>query len=142
MHTLRVVLASDGSEGSLRAAEWMKTHFSPDEVRMIIVTVHHAPIDVGSPTFAPEPGYAEPMENAAIHEARRAVARTEAALADFQPECHVIGGTPMPEMLIQFAADHQADVIVTGRRARGGLGLGSISRALAHSSPVPVWVIP
>ncbi len=142
MHTLRVVLASDGSEGSLRAAEWIKSHFSPDDVRIIVATVHHAPIDVGSPTFAPEPAYAESMEDAAINEARRAVSRTEEALADFRPECHVIGGTPMPDMLIQFAADHHADVLVTGRRARGGLGLGSISRALTHNSPIPVWVIP
>ena len=142
MHTLRVILASDGSEGSLRAAAWLKSNFSPKDLQITVATVHHAPIDVGSPTFAPEPAYAEPMEDAAVNEARRALSRTQEALAAFAPDCHVIGGTPMAEVLIQFAADHQADVIVTGRRARGGLGLGSISRALAHNSHVPVWVIP
>jgi nucleotide-binding universal stress UspA family protein len=142
MHALHVVLASDGSEGALRAAGWLKANFSPSDVRVTVVTVHHAPIDVGSPTFAPEPAYAEQMEDAAINEARRAVSRTEEALADFRPDCHVIGGMPMAEILIQFATDHRADVIVTGRRARGGLGLGSISRALAHNAPVPIWVIP
>lgn len=144
MKQLSLLLASDGSEGSLNAARWIMEHFQPDDVHVTVATVSRTPMVMGSPTFATLPAYSESMEDVAVQEAHEACQKTQQVLQGFNAQGAVIGGRSIAETLISYIASHSQDAIVVGRRSHSLSRhlLGSISTELVTHSPVPVWVIP
>jgi nucleotide-binding universal stress UspA family protein len=65
-------------------------------------------------------------------------------LPDTVGQTAVVLGSPA-EALASFCHQEQAELLVVGSRGRGALSgalLGSVSRALAASAPVPVLVVP
>ncbi|NMP23204.1 universal stress protein [Sulfobacillus harzensis] len=145
MQQTRVVLASDGSEGALRAAQWLDQHFSPDEVQLTILTVSHNPVVVGSPNFSPMPAYGMAMEDAAGEAAKEAAKKTLDVLANLKGKAVVIGGKSIVPAIIDYVKAHPADAIVIGRRGHSAVHnilVGSVSSGLVDHSPIPVWLIP
>lgn len=144
MTSLKAALMSDGSQGALKACEWVRQHFTPQDIQITIVTVSHAPIDVGSPNFAPLPAYAEGMDDSAVIQAWDANKKTLKALPDFHPRSVVIGGRAIVPTILGYLQKEPHDVIITGRRSRvvSRILMGSVSGELAGHSPIPVWVIP
>lgn len=144
MQTLSLLLASDGSDGALRAAQWVAERFTREDVRITVATASRSIIDVGSPVFAAVPAYAEPLEDAAAETARQACKKTEQALGEFDIKGVVLEGRTIAGALIAYAEERGFDAIVAGRRGHSltHVLLGSISSELTHRSSVPVWVIP
>ncbi len=141
---LHLLLASDGSDSALRAADWIKSHFPSDDVDVTIASVIRSIVEVGSPTFAPTADYAAPLEDVADRRARQACERTQEMLEPLASKAVVLEGQTIAGTLIAYVRDHQYDALVTGRRRHALFRavLGSISAELSHQSPIPVWIIP
>jgi nucleotide-binding universal stress UspA family protein len=76
-------------------------------------------------------------------ERERTPSAAQLAAARVRYRAELIAGGP--KALIEFAGSEEADVIVVGRRGRGGfaeLVLGSLSHHLVHHSHTPVIVVP
>jgi nucleotide-binding universal stress UspA family protein len=140
-----VVVATDGSPGALRAAQWVDQHFDPDSAKVTVVTVEHPVIPL-----LLEPAPAEAFEDTirnAMHDARRqadeALEKTAKSLERFGPATVRLQGPPV-EALIRYLEQQRPDVVVVGRHghtAMQRLLLGSISRGVLQRSPVPVIVV-
>ncbi|PSR23517.1 MAG: hypothetical protein C7B45_02975 [Sulfobacillus acidophilus] len=141
---MTLLLASDGSEGALKAARWIMEHFGPEHWQVTVASVSRTPTVMGSPTFATLPSYADTIEDAAVQEARQACEQTMTVLEGWHVDCTVLTGPSIADALIGYVRSHPVDAIVVGRRSHSLSRhlLGSISSELASHSPIPVWVIP
>lgn len=141
---MRIVVAVDGSEHARRAVEWC-ARYAP-ALGAEVVAVHA----VETPVYAlPTMAYvaAPPLTD----EDREALHRTIAQewcgpLADAGVAFRVVTaeGPPAP-VIIEVAQREDADLVVTGRRGRGGfaeLVLGSTSHSLTHHLPRPLLIVP
>lgn len=142
----RVLLATDGSAHSVRAAQVLRGMAERDP--SIHVTVFHVvPLsDMPNPaTGVPMPVTPVPDTYAEV-QASRALTVTVAALGlppERVRECHVIG-LPGEAILVE-ARQGKYDMIVLGRRGLSPLKelfLGSVSQAVLHGTPCPVLIVP
>lgn len=145
MKTLQAVLASDGSRGALRAADWLAQHFEPDQVKVTVVTVEH--IDLPAFMEPSSPDAYETMLNEAKERGRRqaetALAETVNRLAAFSPATVVLNGPPV-EAILRYVDQHRPDFVVMGRRGHTllqSLLIGSVSLGVLQRSSVPVLVV-
>jgi len=142
---MRSIIATDGSEASLKAAATFARHFCPgadDEIFIIYVF--------------PEPPDAECYRNvvslpkdarddrvAAV--ARPVLAKTRQVLVEIASTVHEVTllGNPAKE-IVEFATNLGVGLIVAGTRGRSPereLYLGSVSSALAHQAPCSVLIV-
>ncbi len=145
MSQFHLILASDGSAGAQKAAEWIRQHFTAETAQVTVLTVSHNPVDLGSSDFAPTPAYSEALEDAATNDARDAAHDTASWLQDFHPQVMVISGRSIVPAIIAYVEQHPADAIVIGRREHSlvhNLLVGSVSSGLISESSIPVWLIP
>ena len=139
MESMPVVVGVDGSEESLRAADWAAL-----EARR-----HHAPLRIVSAPAMPPRMYArhaEPLTVADILRARAAsaledaMARAGELASGLVTEAGLLSGTPA---LAVTGCGTGALMLVVGARGAGGfaaLVLGSISRYVAMNAACPVVV--
>lgn len=143
----KVLLATDGSAHSVRAAQSLRKMAERDQT--IEVTVFHvAPLpDLTTPAAAgaPVPNPLLP-DTYAQAQAERALSVTLAALG-LPPErargSYVIG-VPA-EAILAEARQGGYDLIVMGRRGLSPLKellLGSVSQVVLHRAPCPVLIVP
>jgi nucleotide-binding universal stress UspA family protein len=89
-------------------------------------------------------------EEAELEEGREVAQRLlerMAQMARFQPVLRLttVDGKSIAERILEVADDEQADLIVMGTHGRQGaerLVLGSVARAVAGSSEIPVQIVP
>jgi len=131
-----IILAYDGSEGSLNALEHAKTLARRFEAAIVIVTA-----------FPQFPRLAAPSKEdvEGIHEARALAEDLAAALGreGFRAESDVLEG-PAADAIINAADAREADLIVMGSRGHGqftGLLLGSVSDRVVHYAKTPVLIV-
>lgn len=138
--TVRTILvAHDGSAGSVRALAWADALAAQTGARLEVVRSWSPLDDLGTP------GTHDP---AALH-ARAAAALAEevtvARAADAVPAgVHLVDDLPV-EGVLRVAAEVGADVIVCGSRGQGRvreLVLGSVAHGLTVAAGVPVVVVP
>ncbi len=132
----RIVVAYDGSESSVRAAR-----FALDALTGEVWIVHATdpPRAVAEPRTEEEQG----SETGAIEQGLRALQRAE------DPSGHrmhvwIRDGKP-PKVILEAAAEVDADLIVVGTRGLRGasrLLLGSVSAEIVSRSGRPVTVVP
>lgn len=139
MRPINVVVATDGSDGANKALRWVSTHFAPEELQVILITVvpdvrqHLDPTGYAYPVDATEPDVSEILERAETD-----------YLSGFSVRTLIRRGDPATQ-IIQVADDIKADLVVVGHRGLRGLEgmlMGSVARALMQRSPVPVLVVP
>jgi nucleotide-binding universal stress UspA family protein len=138
----RVLLAVDGSQHSLRAADYVcKLHESgmPIEAELLNVTI---PIPAGYVRgFVTQ----EMIDNYHREEGERAVRGASEALqaAAVRFTSHLAVGHAA-EKIVQVARERQCHRIVLGTRGLGaiaGLALGSVAYQVVHLSPIPVTLV-
>jgi nucleotide-binding universal stress UspA family protein len=140
----RIVLGFDGSPGAEAALKWCLDYAPALDAEVTVVGVVDLVPFIGLP-----PGDS-PLSGAAIETMHEATAETlEDAIAPLRERgivCRALvqTGTP-PEMLTRVAAEEGADLVVVGRRGRGGFAemlLGSVPHALAHHCTRPLVIVP
>jgi nucleotide-binding universal stress UspA family protein len=144
MTTSKIVVGVDGSEHSARAVKWCADHAGPLDAEVVVVHAVDVPMLSGSP-FELLPVAALSSEQR--DELRDIVTRDWCKpLADAGAGYRVrlVDGPPALA-LMQVVDEENAELLVTGRRGRGGfaeLVLGSTSHALTHHFNRPLLIVP
>ena len=141
---MKIIVGVDGSPESGRAVEWCAAHAGALDAEVVAVHSVEVPVYAASGFGAlPVPVPTEPDR-----EAIRAVIENEwcapMAKANVAFRVVVTEGGPAPA-IIAIAEKEGADLVVTGRRGRGGFAellLGSTSHQLAHHIERPLVIVP
>lgn len=143
----KVILATDGSAGSLRAAEFAgRLLAGADDLEVLIAYVADPVPELQTRGTGGRPPIDDPPLDVMIRRhGERILTSTAAALnlPNARVQSEVLVGRPAEE-LIMLARSVQADMIVCGRRGLSGLQeliLGSVSNRLVHNAPCPVLVV-
>lgn len=142
----RILVAVDGSEGSKKAlrlaAKLQKTCGS--ELLILTVFRHHSLLEASMSMVRPDDP--ESMDDSMrayakeVAEDAKTIAAEEGAE---QVRAFVKGGQPA-RMIVKFAEEHKADLIVVGSRGQGdmqGFLLGSVSHKVTSLASIPVMVV-
>jgi nucleotide-binding universal stress UspA family protein len=144
MSTMKLLVGVDGSDSSKRAVEWCAQHAPQLGGDVVVVHAIEQPVIVAPVTT----GFALPEFKPADREALLRIVTEEwcAPLAAASVPFRVVlkdGGPALT--LIQVAETENADLVITGRRGRGGFAellLGSTSHALSHHLHRPMLIVP
>jgi nucleotide-binding universal stress UspA family protein len=142
---MRYIVATDGSEPSLKAAEFFVRHLCPGpEDEVFVVYVFPLPADperyrnvVSLP--------ADASDGRVLEVARPILARTLEVLGEVRSRVDevILVGNPAKE-LVEFAMNLDVGLIVAGTRGRSAdqqLYLGSVSSAVTQRGPCSVLVV-
>ncbi|MGM0380426.1 MAG: universal stress protein [bacterium] len=135
------LLATDDSDPSHRALDYMKKILSPDEDEVIVLSVVE---EVSGDIYNEE---VNPV-NIQIKLSEKAEETTSSAAekleeAGFTVSTEVLTGVPGEE-ICELAREQEVDGIYMGRRGRGAVGeflLGSVSNYVLHHAPCPVTIV-
>lgn len=139
MNIKKLVVAYDGSEGSMKALAWAVDLAVMLHSNVVVVTVVKPP-EFSSIIDEVDEFYAD-GEKHCRSLLEKAVAYGQEHGLDLQTK--VLHGHPA-ESLVRYAADRKADLIVMGTRGLGGfknLVIGSVAQKVVTYSKVPVTVI-
>lgn len=147
-----VLVPTDGSEASLRAAE--EAFRIARETGAVVHALYVIDESASTLIFADRP-MADLLEalgeegNAAVAAVADRAAATAAdvdaaeAAADVEVVTDVVRGMQIHEAILEYAADHDVDLVVMGTHGRKGLQhlLGSTTERVIANSFVPVLVV-
>jgi len=141
---MKIVVGVDGSEPAHRAVEWCATYAAALDAEVVVVHAIDMPVylsTVGTSQPIPRPS---PEYRAELGEYVTNVWCAPLANANVPYRVLVVDENPAPAIM-QAAKMEQADLVVTGRRGRGGfadLVLGSTSYTLTHHLDRPLVLVP
>jgi nucleotide-binding universal stress UspA family protein len=135
----RILLAVDGSDHAVRAAEIAADLVRSMKAELRIVVVYD-PI----PPYLGEPNLQSAI-NARLSEAQDILQKAVGVVGNVPVEVHadMLEGNPA-EAIIEVANTWESDVIVMGSRGLGRLGglvLGSTSQKVVSHAPCPVLIV-
>ena len=146
-----VLIATDGSEQSLKAARYLHSLLDPASLERVSVLAVVRPLaavpfasDFGEEEHAARQA-AEDRGGYSFHQAaQEAVERVAGELGNMTPNVDTLirGGAPA-DQIIRVADELEADLIVIGGRGKGAVEaivLGSVAYRVLHHSPCPVLV--
>lgn len=146
---MHILIATDGSQGSLKAARLLGTLVNPATVTRITVVAVIRPLAAVpfASDFGEEQAVAGGTDEGPLsfrREAKEATERVAAALKEAAPrvDTAVRSGSPADE-IIRAADELEADLIVVGGRGKGTVGailMGSVAYRVLHHAPCPVLV--
>jgi nucleotide-binding universal stress UspA family protein len=134
----RIVVAVDESEGAARALRFVAEVAPRLGADVIVVHALGLLAHLGGPNAVPAQSHRD--EVSALLD--RWAAPLEGAGVTYR--CLLVDGNPV-QALLAAANEADADIIVVGKRATGGvpgLQLGSTSQQLVQHSAIPVVVVP
>lgn len=139
-----VVVGTDGSPGSHRAAAVAAAVATRNDAELHIITVVRPPEGwwgvVGSPPTPQAVANAFTRAQSEILQTTVAAVGADAAAAITSQEI----GDPAG-VLMNYCADRDADLLVVGRRGAGlveRMVVGSVADRVVHHAPCPVLVVP
>jgi len=142
---MKYIVATDGSEASLKAASFLVRHSCPArEDEVFVIYVFPLPSDpecYDSLVDLPADGSDERVAEVA----RPILARTVEALGEREGRVTEVTlvGNPAKE-IVEFAMNLKVDLIVAGTHgcsSRRELFMGSVSSALTHRAPCAVLIV-
>ena len=145
-----VLIATDGSEQSLKAARYLRSLLDPaslDRVSVIAVVRPLAAVPFAS-DFGEEEHVVQEVGDAGGYSfqraAQEAVERVAEELRSITANVDTIVRSGAPaDQIIRAADDLEADLIVVGGRGKGAVEaivLGSVAYRVLHHAPCPVLV--
>jgi nucleotide-binding universal stress UspA family protein len=140
---MKIVVGVDGSEHSGRAVAWCAQHAGAFDAEVIAVHAIELPVYPTEIGFCPAPTYT-PEDRAQLAKVLEEswCATLRSAGVPFRTE--VLEGYP-ERIIEEVAARADADLVVVGRRGRGGFAellLGSTSHQLTHHLQRPLLIVP
>lgn len=149
----KILLATDGSEGSMLAAKFTATLAESLGAKVTVLTVHdddvlmlHAMGPAVWPAAVPDASLNVEEIKAATEKkaSETTLADTKAALGELANVTvdQIWGHTA--EAICDYASEQAFDLIVIGSRGRSAFSrllLGSVSTQVAHHSPCPVTIV-
>lgn len=139
----RVVVGADGSEAGARAVAFAVGEAASVGGRVAAVTAWTIEVEDGVVVSEPGSERWSRVETRLATATRDALAAARTAHPEVPLEVVVRHGKPATALL-EVARQEQADLLVVGRRGRGGFAgllMGSVSRAVVQRAPVPVAVV-
>ena len=141
---MKIVVGVDGSEHSRRAVAWCAQYAGALGAEVVAVHAIEMPL-YASPggSYVPVPPL-DDIDRDAMRDVleREWCAALAAASVAFRA---VVADGPAALVLMETARKEEADLVVTGRRGRGGFAellLGSTSHQLTHHLDRPLVIIP
>jgi nucleotide-binding universal stress UspA family protein len=140
----KILVGVDGSVHSERAVKWCANHARGLDAEVIVVHVVEQPIYAGSiyplvPPVTMTPDQRERLRDVVVRDWCKPLAD-----AGVEHRVVLIDGYPA-EALVAAARHENAELVVTGRRGRGGFAellLGSTSHSLSHHLDRPLVIVP
>ena len=141
---MRALLAYDGSEGSVLAADTMWSIAWPAATTIRVVAVLPSQLQAAGPSLGFSEAPPAALEEEVTTELRSHLARVAKRLRakGRRIEVDVLQGRPA-EAILEDAGTFQADLLVLGTRGHGSVAslvLGSVSTEVVDRSPAPVLV--
>jgi len=140
MSTMPVVVGVDGSEGSMRAAEWAAREAARRGAPLRIVSAP-APLPPKPSPRVPEVAIANTLRGMAAQNLSLAIERAEEVSHGLSIETGLLS---WPPAVTVTDSGHGASMLVLGARGSGGFGamiLGSLSRHCVTHAPCPVVIV-
>jgi nucleotide-binding universal stress UspA family protein len=141
---MKIIVGVDGSEPANRAIEWCAKYAPALDAEVVAVHAIDIPFYVPPTISSLPPPPLSPEERAGLHD--HVTTAWCAPLANATVPFRVVLMDSDPALAIMQAAKaEQADLVVTGRRGRGGfaeLVLGSTTYALTHHLDRPLVIVP
>jgi nucleotide-binding universal stress UspA family protein len=140
---MKIILAVDGSEHSLRAVEWCATY--AEKLGAEVIAVHAVQLPVLAGPFGQVPAAVYlPVDHEMLREVlvEQWCAALGRAKVPFKP---VLTEGYATDVICSVAEAEDADLVVVGRRGRGGFAellLGSTSHQLALHVGRPLVIVP
>lgn len=139
---LKILLAVDGSEGSLNAVAHVikRASAAKDEYRIELVNVQH-PLHGDVTSFIDSTVVKQYHQEQGVKELAAAREKLDAAGVAYQH--HLFVGDPAT-VIARYAKESGCDEIVLGTRghtALAGLFMGSVSTKVVHLAEVPVLLV-
>ena len=141
---MKILVGVDGSDHATHAVEWCASYAKALDAEVVVVHAIDLPV-IASPTTVAFP---VPQLTPEDRDQLEKIVTTQwcAPLAEAGVAFRVVLKDSEPALAImQAAKSEQADLVVTGRRGRGGfaeLVLGSTSYALTHHLDLPLVIVP
>lgn len=142
---MRYILATDGSEASLKAARFFAHRLCPEPEDQVFV-IYVFPLPADSECYEGVVELPRRADDERVRQvARPVLARTKEVMAGVKGRVEevVLVGIPAQE-IVEFAMNLHADLIVAGTHGRSPakeLYLGSVSSALTHRAMCSVLIV-
>lgn len=140
---MKIIVAVDGSEHSIRAVAWCATYARKLGAEVIAVHAVEVPVYAAPFGMVPTPVYVpqdhEKLRDVLVNHWCEPLDRLQ---VPFKTE--IVEGYPS-DVICRTAEAEDADLVVVGRRGRGGFAellLGSTSHQLAHHLGRPLVIVP
>jgi nucleotide-binding universal stress UspA family protein len=134
-----ILLAVDEFEHSDAATEVARNLASATHDDVVVINVYRVHVGRPAPATYQTPEEAQKLVDRHVEAMTAAGVTAEGVL-----ERH-LGGTSVGEVLLAFARDRGAGLLVVGTRGRSDLAaltLGSVAHDVVHASNIPVLVVP
>jgi len=135
-----ILVATDFSDASKLALEYARVLADRFDAGLRVLHVVQTPMPMGSEMYVPE---VMTVAERAVQEAQEQLASTLAQLDGDNVIGQVLTGLA-PRKIVEYAADHDADLIVMGTHGRGALEhllMGSVAERVVRTAPCPVFTV-
>ena len=135
-----VVVATDFSDPSQLALEYARVFAKRFGANLRLVHAVHLPAVMSAEVPLP---VVQAQSARAVADAEQALTETLAGLSETEVIGQVLIGPPA-DRIVQYATDHDADLIVMGTSGRRGVAhffMGSVAEQVLREAPCPVFTV-
>jgi nucleotide-binding universal stress UspA family protein len=135
-----ILVATDFSDASNLALEYARVLAARFGAGLRVLHVVQTPLPLGSEMYVPE---VMTVAERAVEEAQQQLAKTLAGLDGADVIGQVLVGMA-PRKIVEYAADHDVDLIVMGTHGRGAIAhllMGSVAERVVRTAPCPVFTV-
>ena len=135
-----ILVATDFSDASTLALEYARVLAHRFGAGLRVLHVVETPLPLGSELYTPE---VMTVAERAVADAQQQLAATMAQVTGDDVIGQVLVGQA-PKKIVEYALDHDVDMIVMGTHGRGALAhllMGSVAERVVRTAPCPVLTV-